>query len=166
MNYFKDNNNNPYVYLEGLLSKEDWVTITEEELNISLTKITKEQFDQLVYEINNPPKTPEEIALEEHDYKSKQVDDYVNQLVITTSSGKRFKANYQALTSINIILKSDYPEGIIPIWKQRIGDELVYHDDLPLIELSEVVTEANKRIQAKHLEIFSGKPNPYASEEV
>lgn len=101
----------------------------------------------------------EQITL--HEQKSNEVDSYVNSLVITTASGKLFKANYSALTSMDIILKGDYPDGTIPIWKQNIEGQLVYYEDVPLSELSEVKVEANKRIQAKHAEVFLNRPNPY-----
>jgi len=127
------------------LIQDNWVKLTEAE----------------VEEFLNPPKTPEEIALEEHEQKSNLIDTYVDTLTITTESGKVFKANYSALTSMDIILKGDYPDGVIPIWKQNINGTLTYYEDVPLNELSEVITEANKRIQAKHAEVFLGLPNPY-----
>lgn len=96
-----------------------------------------------------------------HEQKSNEVNAYVNSLVITTASGRLFKANYSALTSMDIILKGDYPDGTIPIWKQNIEGQLVYYEDVPLSELSEVRVEANKRIQAKHAEVFLNRPNPY-----
>lgn len=106
-------------------------------------------------------RTESELQIAEHENKSNEVDTYVNNLVITTASGKLFKANYSALTSMDIILKGDYPDGIIPIWKQNINGELKYYENVSLNELSEVVIEANKRIQAKHAEVFLDIPNPY-----
>lgn len=106
--------------------------------------------DEEVEAFLNPTKTPQQI----HEQKSNLVDEYVNNLIITTTSNKRFKARYSDLSSMDIILKSDYPNGVIPIWKQNINGELVYYENLPLSELSEVINEANKRIQAKHAEVF------------
>ncbi len=106
-------------------------------------------------------RTAEEILIEQHEQKSNLVDEYVNNLIITTTSNKRFRARYSDLSSMDIILKSEYPNGVIPIWKQNINGELVYYENLPLSELSEVINEANKRIQAKLAEIFLGLENPY-----
>lgn len=127
------------------LVQDDWALMTDEEVDSFL----------------NPPKTDEEILIEQHEQKSNLVDEYVNNLIITTTSNKRFKARYSDLSSMDIILKSDYPNGVIPIWKQNINGELVYYENLPLSELSEVINEANKRIQAKHAEIFLNIENPY-----
>ena len=49
MKYYKDNQNKPYFEPSKEIIKRD-----------GLVKITKEEFEQIVYEINNPPLTEEQ----------------------------------------------------------------------------------------------------------
>lgn len=161
--YFKLNENNIIIgaYIKGINEiPENAIAVNEDIWNQRLQDSSLNAFvdGKLCFK---DTRTQKDIELEQHQQKSNLVDEYVNNLIITTTSNKRFKARYSDLSSMDIILKSEYPNGVIPIWKQNINGELVYYENLPLSELSEVINEANKRIQAKHAEVFLGIENPY-----
>lgn len=78
MKYFKDNNNQISQCEDNEI--ELHIKVMKDKLNVDLTEITKEKFDQLAYEINNPPKTFEqvrqELTLEVDKYIQNEVDKY------------------------------------------------------------------------------------------
>lgn len=70
-------------YFKKLNEQNEVIEVLENpivENHNGLVEITKDEFDQLVYEINNPPKTPEqvkqELALEVDKYIQNEVDKY------------------------------------------------------------------------------------------
>lgn len=78
--YYKDKNDKLHKYQLGVISEAEWKEDKENALGIALIELTKTQFDQLVYEKNNPPKTPEqikqELTLEVDKYLKKEIDKY------------------------------------------------------------------------------------------
>ena len=89
--YYKNKENQPYFKPSKEIIKRDGLVV-----------ITKEEFDQIVYEINNPPLTEEQ---EQARLKAIK-DEKLRTLVVTTSNGNTFDGNLDARVNMLSAIQS------------------------------------------------------------
>lgn len=89
--YYKNKENQPYFEPSKEIVKRD-----------GLVEISKEEFEQIVYEINNPPLTEEQKEAELKAIK----DEKLRTLVVTTTNGNTFDGNIDARVNMLSAIQS------------------------------------------------------------
>lgn len=120
--YYKNNNNEPYYNPSKNIIKREL-----------LREITKDEFDVLVYEINNPILTEEQ----EKERLRAEKELRLNKIIVTTSNGNCFDGNLEARTNMtNVIITADIIGKTEEIWKLADNSQKLIH----LTELKEALS--------------------------
>lgn len=120
--YYKNNNNEPYYNPSKNIIKREL-----------LREITKDEFDVLVYEINNPILTEEQ----EKERLRAEKELRLNKIVVTTSNGNYFDGNLEARTNMtSAIITADITGKTEEIWKLADNSQKLIH----LTELKEALS--------------------------